>query len=369
MQPHATSRQPSVWCAISGHGYGHAAQIVPVLNELARLVPGLVARLRTAVPAAFFRDRLATPWRLDPAEQDIGCVQRGPLQIDVPATWEAYRRFHADWDSRVRDEADAIRAARPRLVLADVPHLAIAAAHEAGVRALALSNLSWDLVLEPLQDPRDAIHQAVVDAIRAAYGRADAMLHLHPGPEMKAFAKVVRVAAVRQDIQGDRAALMRALDVPSETKVVLIGFGGVPLATLPWGAVEQLPGYHFIHTSPVPAGCRRVTSHAEVPLSFPALLASVDAVMTKPGYSTIVEAVAHGKPVLYVRRHIFADEPALVTYLHRYGRGRELSADAFTKGRWGDALEALFQVPVPPEPPPAATGARDAAQFLARYFG
>ena len=25
---------PYIWCAISGHGYGHAAQVVPVLNAL-----------------------------------------------------------------------------------------------------------------------------------------------------------------------------------------------------------------------------------------------------------------------------------------------------------------------------------------------
>ena len=26
---------PVVWCSISGHGFGHAAQVVPILNELA----------------------------------------------------------------------------------------------------------------------------------------------------------------------------------------------------------------------------------------------------------------------------------------------------------------------------------------------
>ena len=52
---------PLIWCSISGHGYGHAAQVVPVLNALGRLVPNLSAILRTSVPADFFEPRLDIP--------------------------------------------------------------------------------------------------------------------------------------------------------------------------------------------------------------------------------------------------------------------------------------------------------------------
>ena len=78
---------PLIWCAISGHGYGHAAQVVPVLNALGVLVPGLTAVLRTTVPSSFFRDRLTIPWDLQPVQQDVGCIQDGPLKIDIDATW------------------------------------------------------------------------------------------------------------------------------------------------------------------------------------------------------------------------------------------------------------------------------------------
>ena len=45
---------PVIWSAISGHGYGHAAQVVPVLNELGRLIPNLKTILRSTVSATFF---------------------------------------------------------------------------------------------------------------------------------------------------------------------------------------------------------------------------------------------------------------------------------------------------------------------------
>ena len=84
----------TIWCSISGHGFGHAAQVIHVLNCLARRKPRLKAVLTTEVPRSFFASRLHARWEIMPAQQDVGCVQHGPLQIDVPATWSAYRAFH-----------------------------------------------------------------------------------------------------------------------------------------------------------------------------------------------------------------------------------------------------------------------------------
>src|SRR2546422_2053280 len=57
-----------IWCAISSHGFGHAAQAVPVLNELGRRVSGLMAILRTSVPARFFEASFKIAWEGSEAE-------------------------------------------------------------------------------------------------------------------------------------------------------------------------------------------------------------------------------------------------------------------------------------------------------------
>ena len=96
-------------------------------------------------------------------------------------------------------------------------------------------------------------------------------------------------------------------------------------------------------------------------------MASVDLIMTKPGYGTIVEAVALGMPVVYVRRYNFADEAPLVEFLHQYGRGHELSLVDFTAGNWQPAFEAIRCIQ-PSAIPPPITGAADAARLLAPYI-
>jgi UDP-N-acetylglucosamine:LPS N-acetylglucosamine transferase len=146
----------------------------------------------------------------------------------------------------------------------------------------------------------------------------------------------------------------------------LVGFGGIPLTSLPLDQMEQLHHYHFLFDGPVPPGYSRMHSTKTLPFSFKTLLASVDVIMTKPGYGTIVEAVALQQPVVYVRRYNFADEQPLVDYLHRYGRGVELSIDDFTKGRWKPALLQALTAPLPMLPAPPPTGTAEAAAVIAQ---
>ena len=63
----------------------------------------------------------------------------------------------------------------------------------------------------------------------------------------------------------------------------------------------------------------------------------------------------------------FGDETSLVEYLHRYGRGAELSLNDFSSGRWESALDAAWQAPHPEATPPAS-GVTKAADLLARYL-
>ena len=88
--------------------------------------------------------------------------------------------------------------------------------------------------------------------------------------------------------------------------------------------------------------------------------------MTKPGYGTIVEAVALQQPVVYVADTILPMNAA-GDYLHRYGRGIELSIDDFTRGRWEPTLLQALAAPLPLLPPPPPTGAAEAAEVIVRY--
>ncbi len=357
-----------IWCSISSHGLGHAAQVVPVLNELGRIIPNLRAILRTQVPAWFFQDRLTVDWTLSPAQQDIGCIQRGPLTIDVAATWNAHAAFRAGWERKIRDETLAMRAAKPALVLSDISHLAIEAGAQAHVPTAGLCNLSWDRILERLAQPGKTDQLETITHIQRAYAHADLMLRPAPGLSLPAFRKIVDIGPIAHPRAPDPAALRNALSATPTEHVVLVGFGGIALDSLPFERMERFDGYRFLISGTVPAWCRRSVPASALAMPFSTLLASADLVITKPGYSTITEAVALGKPVLYVRRYNFANEQTLVDYLHRYGRAIELSERDFTDGTWGPALTKTLAAPLPQESAPHPHGAVEAARILLRHL-
>jgi hypothetical protein len=363
---------PLIWCSISGHGYGHAAQVVPVLNALSRLVPELHVILRTSVPAQFFQDRLACAWEISPSEQDIGCVQTdGPLIIDVDATWAEHRRFHDNWENKIAEEVRSIRGRAPALVLSDISYLAIEAGAKAGLPAVGLCTLSWDQVLAPWLDHDRAATSwrvSTIEHISRAYGHAELMIRPAPSIPLPAFRKVVDVGPVVDAASPARRRLREQVQAKPEERIALVAFGGITQRDLPFEHLDRIAGYRFLIDGSVPTQCSRLHSTGSLPLSFRTLLASCDLIVTKPGYSTIAEAVATGTPVVYVRRYNFADEQSLVDYLHRYGRGAELSLADFAAGNWRPSLDAASQAPAPPEPAPAPTGGPAAAALLAQYL-
>jgi hypothetical protein len=131
--------------------------------------------------------------------------------------------------------------------------------------------------------------------------------------------------------------------------------------------MEEMHGYRFLVDGGSPHGSTRIHSLSSLPFSFKMALASVDVVMTKPGYGTILEALALGLPVVYVRRYNFADEAPLVECLNAYGQGLELSRQDFFAGHWRPTLEAVALAKAPSDRL-AISGAGEAADVLVRYF-
>jgi hypothetical protein len=322
------------------------------------------------VPASFFEARLTIPWTLSQARQDIGCIQHGPLVIDIEATWKAHVGFHHGWDRRIDEERREMALATPNLVLSDISYLSIDAAARSGLRPVALSSLSWDAILRGYLSPSSpaaAEQHATVEHIRRCYESAEVLIRPTPGMDLPAFKQVIDVGPIVERIRPESVRLRDAIGAGSDERLVLVGFGGISLTALPYDRMDQMTGYRFLIDGQPPKPFQRIHSALDLGMKFMTVLASVDMIMTKPGYSTIVEAVDKRKPVVYVRRHHFGDEASLVEYLHRYGRGAELSLSDFSSGLWEPALDAAWQAPHPTKPLPHS-GAAEAATLLARYL-
>jgi hypothetical protein len=359
---------PRIWCSISGHGFGHGAQTILILNELGKRFPDLHVLLRTDLPQQFLKENLTLPWELHPSIQDIGCVQDGPLLIDVQKTWIEYERFQFDWSQKVGTEAELIRSHQPDLVVSNISYLGVEAGAQSGIPTVAMGSVSWDQVLEYFLTQVSDQQRRIIDQIRQSYQKAQLMIRFAPIIPMVAFTDLVDVGPIAGPPLQSTGAVRDLLKMHPDEKLVLVAFGGIRLTSLPLDKLEGFEGYRFLVFGSMALGeYSHVSSITSLPVPFRQILAEADLIVTKPGYATIIEAVRNAIPVVYVRRYNFVDEQILVDYAHRYGRAKELHIDQFNKGEWIEALEIIQQIPLPKEAPPEI-GTQAVVKVLAKFL-
>jgi len=353
---------------VSGHGYGHLSQTVPIVAALHERLPGLRVTLRTGLDAATVQARFAAAGVPAPAvladDTDFGFVMRDALTIDDERSLARYLALHGDpgWPAR---ERAALRALGVDAVLANIAYQPLAAAADLGLPAFGVSSLNWaDLLAQRYPDRTDA--RGLVASMREAYGRADALFVLQPGLPFESFERRVPIEPIGRRGQARPAALREALGVASATRVMLVAFGGLPMALdtgrwrLPEGWVAVTFTERVVQTPAVVDGQR-------LGWPFIDLLASCDLLVAKPGYGTFAEAGFAGRNTAIVPRDDWPESPWLAAWLDRHARCARIALADLRAGRFEPVLEAIAARP--PRVPAQGDGAARVAQRIAARIG
>lgn len=345
--------------AVTSHGFGHAAQVAPVVNALVRRLPGLRITVMSTVPGWFLRQRIQVDFELIERAADFGLAMNSALHIDLQRSAATYADLHRNWDRRVEREAHWLRTLKPDLVLADVPYLTLAAAQAAAVPALALCSLNWADIYRYYFMQRSEAPQ-VLEHMEAAYSAARAFLCPEPSMPMPRLANRVVIGPIAARGRARRDELNRRLGLASDTALVLVAPGGVKTRF----AMETWPPSQAIHWLVSETWQLRhphATPFEDTGMSFTDLVASSDAVLGKCGYGTVVECVANGTPLLYVARPGWPEEPVLLEWLRDHQAAVEVPAHRLVNGEFTDILAAAGRLQVKRCQP---DGAEQAAALL-----
>jgi len=355
---------PHLLVDISSHGFGHLAQVGPVLRTLRSRVPELHMTVRSTLPESVLRRRIGGPLQILSVSKDVGMRMASAMDVLPEESAQDYRALHQDWPGTVAGEADALRRIAPDLILADVPYLTLAAAAAAGVPAIAMCSLHWgDIYARYCGQSPEAVH--ITEEILDAYRQARVFIQLAPHMPMTELPRRRGVGPVAQRGTNRRRELDRRLGLSPAERLALIGLGGID-TRLPIDGWPRLRNIRWVVPGdwvPLRSDC---LSLDELDMPFIDVLASCDLLITKPGYGAFTEAACNGVPVLYVRRGDWPEEPYLTGWLERHGRAARVDRGDLESGRIGEPIEELLSVP--PPPPPAATGAAEAADILAAYL-
>jgi hypothetical protein len=342
---------------ISGHGYGHAAMTIPVLNELARRAPDLRITVRSAISRDFLDSRLDCNFEHIPAAFDFGMVMANALDVQVAESMAAYREFHRDWHARVEQEARTMRMLKPDLLLANVPYLSLAAARRVQIPAVGMCCLIWaDIYRHYANDDDEA--GAVYEQMLDAYNSADLFLRAQPAMPMSGLENLRDIGPVARVGRNRRNEIVAWERVD---RLVLVAMGGIEFR-LPMENWPRIDGVHWLVPRAWNIEREDISGLEQCGLSFSDVLASCDAIVTKPGYGTFAEAACAGIPVLYVSRCNWPEEPYLVQWLQQNGVCREVERAALQEGEIEGDLGTVLAAPLPAAP--SASGVVEAADSL-----
>ncbi|HEY7804746.1 MAG TPA: hypothetical protein VIC30_09990 [Orrella sp.] len=366
--------KPKLLVSLSSHGFGHLAQVAPVIAATQRLIdqglaPAFDLTVRTTLAHSQLKSRIVRSFQYDKGCDDIGMLMHDALTVDLNRSLLAYATLHRQWQRCIDNLAQHLYAHHYSGVLTNTPYLTLAAAHAAGIPAMAICSLNWADILEGCvrQDKESLAHaniskpefSAMLQQIRDAYGLATTVVR--PAPFMGQPARQpLDIEPIAPPPQlSNRAALIDqiAIKLPNPW-VVLVSMGGMALELQPSQWPTSLLGRSVIYLTH--AGLAQVDkpakqlphvmSYESLGMRFTEIMASCDLVLTKPGYGMFVETRTHGKPMLYVARDQWPETDYLVQWANTNTHASQLTPTQLATGQFvaemTDVLTAPAMTPV-----------------------
>ena len=348
---------------ISPHGFGHAARCSAILAALRRRHESLELHIYTLVPEWFFSDSLGDDFHYHPLKTDVGLIQRSPVEEDLPATVEAldgYLPFRTALVDGLARELDAMQA---RMVICDIAPLGIVAARAANRPSVLVENFTWDWIYRGYEQRPEAL-DGHIEAMSELFASADHHIQTRPVCDPRPCSLTTSPICRRPRLGGDE--IRHRLGIDPRQPTVLLTMGGIPGR---YDFLERLasddrlvtiaPGTSD-HDLVRDGSLLRLPHHGE--FFHPDLVAAVDVVVGKLGYSTVAEAFHGGRSFAWVGRPDFRESPILARFVSEEIPSVELSQADFLSGDWIEKALALARRAS--RRSDRANGADEAADYL-----
>jgi UDP:flavonoid glycosyltransferase YjiC (YdhE family) len=360
---------------VSGHGYGHASRVIEVINAVLARRPETRIGVRTAAPRWLFDLTVKGRVTFSHLETDTGVVQVDSLTLDEADSIRRAASFHSDLVTRAATETRVLRELNAGLVVGDIPPLAFAVGHAAGVPSIAIGNFTWDWIYADY--PRVRLAPSLLPAIRGAYAKASMALRLPMSGGFESFSNVKDIPLIARHATKSREEVVKALKLPADKPIILVSFGGYGLSSLDTEPLSKFRKYTVVTTTTAPLGrtrkdaSERKGSFVSIPeeavydagVRYEDLVAAAEAVVTKPGYGIVSEAIANDTAMLYTSRGHFPEYDILVKEMPHHLRTAFIDQNDLFAGKWEGPLDKLLAQPKPKKKP-ETNGADVAAEIL-----
>lgn len=334
--------RPTLYCAITNHGFGHATRLTAVAAEVQRRCPDVLIILTTTAPRWLLESYLPGDFILRPRAYDVGVVQPDSLTMDLDATLTQLQQVRDRAPAIIAQEVDYLCTNEVDLILGDIPPLVAPMGKAAGIPVWMMGNFGWDFIYRSWGGE----FTAIADWIGDCFQQCDRLFRLPFHEPMSAFPTITDVGLTGGTPRYSRADLeTRFHPMPHREKTLLLTFGGLGVQQIPYNKIRDYPHWQFItfdRNAPDLPNLLPIRDRQYRPVD---LMPLCDCVISKPGFSTFAEAIRLKLPIISLQRDGFAETPLLLQGLQQHSAHTILDPECFLQGDW----EHLEQPLTPPQ--------------------
>lgn len=328
--------------AVSAHGFGHLGQCVPVIEALRRRFPGIPVTVVCSHSGERVAEFMPADISIAAAPSHVMIAMRDALTVDTSTTRQNFLDWHRDYDQRVAEFVNCLNALQPRLVVTNVDYSWISAARSLSLPVIGFCSLNWADILEGIYPETDHAMREVTEQIRRVYNTANRFLRVSPGMGMPGLHNLASVEVLAR--RGQAVDLRHYVSDSKVQRFVLLSLGGVA-QDIDLSGWDIPVDTQLIVPDTLAVAHPRICAISSLGLDHIDVLASVDVLLTKPGYGSFCEAWRNQTALVYLRRNLWPEETVLIDWIQRHVPAQEMSREEFTKGALGSVLDRLAARP------------------------
>jgi hypothetical protein len=364
----ATGKKSSIAYYVSAHGYGHGVRSCNIIRAINKLYPQLSVHIISSLPLSFLSSHIGSDRNAVRADSfDAGMVQLDSIRVDVNASLTQVAQLYSRREELVASELDWLRENRVSAIVVDIPAIPIEAAALLGIPRLAVGNFSWDWIYSEFLE-RDIRWNPIVKIFQEEYAKTDLLLRLPFCDAMSAFPRIEDIPLVASPGKARREEIARFTGSDPNKRWILLSF-----TTLEWNDealvnVEKIRDYEFFTILPLFWARSNIHSLNREQASFSDIIASVDAVVSKPGFGILSDCIVNNKPLIYADRSDFLEYAILETAIRKHLKYVHIPAADLYRGDLRKSLDRIWESPDPESILPHG-GDHIAARRIAQFTG
>lgn len=324
---------------ISDHGYGHAARMIAIIQELMERKEDLNIHIRASFAYDFMKNALPySRINIHDVKNDFGVVYKEDgLSVDAKKTMNMVRVWVDCREMYLEKEKMFCREKNIDLLISDIPPFVFDVGEFLSISTIAISNFNWYRIYKELaKSKKDMLY---LEKIKESYQKASYsfILPFHGG-EMDIFRNKKEFSLVTRKVSLSKEQVLEKLKIDKSQKLIYVSFG---FSTYNKKLIKNLENINLkkdiiilLSTGIIIRNTKNIVSIPKNCQGSHNYIGACDLAVCKVGFSTVSECIAKAIPMVLIKRKNFMEDNLTLKILKDIGIAKEIDPDEFITLSW-----------------------------------